>query len=327
MSEPHQKPPDEGRPGLRRWLSRSVVQSVYFIVLLAVTAYALFREREALPGLFSNLDWGLASLAGLTLVVATLFYVYVQHSIYRGIGVRLTFRQVFSIVGPSQLGKYVPGKVLMASNYYLLSRGLGVDPRSIGGSFLVSTALWIVSAVLCSLPAFARLSPALRIGALVLAGLLLVSIHPRVLSLGFRALAWSVGKLRRGTADGRLGEPIYLGYPFYLRTLALYLVAWALVGLQVFLLVAALQPVQVAAFPVCTAAAAIGTVAGFVALFAPGGLGIREGVGAVILGQIIPLESALLVFALLRVMTVAADLAFGGLGLLLGRGGTTAEPI
>ena len=116
-----------------------------------------------------------------------------------------------------------------------------------------------------------------------------------------------------------MSEAMSLPYRFYLRTLVLYLIAWAMVGTQVFLLVAALQPVGPADFWVSLAAGAVGTVAGFLVLFAPGGLGVREGVGAVILAQITTPDSALFVFVLLRLMTVAVDLAFGGVGLLLRR--------
>jgi len=312
-------PSETRRSGLRRWLTKPAVQTAYFVALLAVTAYSLVREQGDLPDLFSRLDWAMVGLAALVAVLDTLFYVYIQHTIYRGMGVRLTFRQVFSIVCPSQLGKYVPGKVLMAGNYYLLSRQVGVDAREIGSSFLVSTALWIVSAVLCSLPGLASLSPVLRLGSVLLAVALLVTIHPRVLSRLFRVLAWALRKLKLGSLAGRFGEPLALPYSFYLRTLLLYLVAWAGVGLQVWLLVAAVQPVGAAALPVSLAAGAIGTVVGFVALFAPGGIGVREGLGAVILAPATAAEPALLAFVLLRVMTVLADLAFGGIGLFLGR--------
>lgn len=313
------KEPTRQQSGLRRLLSRPAVQTAYFVLLLALTAYYLFRGQSNLPALFDRLDWGIVWLAGLMLVASTLFYIFIQYTIYRGMGVRLTFRQVFSIVAPAQLGKYVPGKVLLPGSYYLLSRQAGVDVREIGSSFLISTALWIVSAVLCSLSAFWALSPDLRLGALLLLLLMLVSIHPRVLSLMFRILAWALRKLGRGVTADRLGEALSLPYHFYLRTLSLYLVAWALVGVVVFMLIAALQPVEMTAFPNSLAAVAIGTVGGFVALFAPGGLGIREGLGAVILAPVTTAELALFVLVLLRLMTVAVDLGFGGLGLLLGR--------
>jgi uncharacterized membrane protein YbhN (UPF0104 family) len=305
--------------GLRRLLSRSAIQTIYFVLLLALAAYYFVRWRGSLPALLDRLNWGLVAVSGLALVVATLFYVFVQYSVYRGMGVRLTFRQTFSIVCPSQLGKYVPGKVLLPGNYYLLSRKAGVDVREIGGSFLISTALWIVTAVLCSLSSVSLLSPTLRFGTLLLPVLLLVAIHPRVLSWVFGLLGRALRKVGKSATADRLGESLSLPYSFYLKILAMYLVAWLLVGVQVFCLIAALQPVGAEAFPISLAAGSIGTVIGFVALFAPGGLGIREGLGAVILAQITTPESALFVLVLLRLMTVIADLSFGGLGLWLGR--------
>jgi uncharacterized membrane protein YbhN (UPF0104 family) len=303
----------------RRRLNRTAIQTVYFALLLALAGYYFVRWRGNLPALLDRLNWGLVAVSGVTLVAATLFYVYVQYCIYRGMGVRLTFRQTVSIVCPSQLGKYIPGKVLLPGNYYLLSRKAGVDVREIGGSFLISTALWIVTAVLCSLSSVSLLSPTLRYGTLLLPVLLLIAIHPRVLGLLFALLAWALRKVGRSAAAERLGESMALPYSFYLKILALYLVAWLLVGIEVFCLVAALQPVDAGAFPISLASGSIGTVVGFVALFAPGGLGVREGLGAVILAQITPTESALFVLVLLRLMTVVADLGFGGLGLWLGR--------
>gem|GEM_PF-1471693 len=317
--EPARSNPIRQPSKLRRLLSSPVMQTAYFILLLAITAFSLFRGWGRLPALLDRTDWRLVWLAGAVLVVATLFYVYVQYAIYRGMGVRLTFRQVFCIVCPASLGKYVPGKVLWASNYYLLSRQAGVDVREIGGSFVISTALWIVTAVLCSLPSLSLLSPGLRYALVLLPVILLSSIHPRILGLVFDLLAWALKKVGRTAAADQIGQALSLPYSFYLKTLVLYLVAWLMVGAQVFLLVAALQGVGLADLFVSLAAGAIGTVIGFVALFAPGGLGVREGLGAVILAQITTAESALFVFALLRLMTVAVDLGFGGLGLLLNR--------
>lgn len=304
---------------LRQLLSSSAVQTAYFILLLAITVYSLIRGWGHLPVLFGRTDWRLVWLAGAILFAATLFYVYVQYTIYQGMGVRLTFRQVFCIVCLASLGKYVPGKVLWASNYYLLSRQAGVDVREIGGSFVISTAIWIVTAMLCSLPSLSLLSPALRYTMLLLSVILLISIHPRILGLVFDLLAWALRKAGRPAAANQIGRAISLPYRFYLKTLVLYLVAWSMVGVQVFFLVAALQKVGPTDFFVSLAAGAIGTVVGFVALFAPGGLGVREGLGAVILAQIMTAESALFVFVLLRLMTVVVDLGFGGLGLLLNR--------
>jgi hypothetical protein len=62
-----------------------------------------------------------------------------------------------------------------------------------------------------------------------------------------------------------------------------------------------------------------GFLAGFLALFAPGGVGVREGVGAAILVPLMTLENALLLMLLFRGWVVVAELLAGA--LVLGAGG------
>lgn len=56
-------------------------------------------------------------------------------------------------------------------------------------------------------------------------------------------------------------------------------------------------------------------LAGFLAIFAPGGVGVREGVGAALLSSIVTLEEAVLLMLLFRVWVVLAELAAGAVVL------------
>ena len=73
-------------------------------------------------------------------------------------------------------------------------------------------------------------------------------------------------------------------------------------------------PIGIQDFPVVIAASAASLIIGLLAIFAPAGLGVREGVGAPILSQIISLEIAVLAFVLLRFITVITDFVVGGIG-------------
>lgn len=59
-----------------------------------------------------------------------------------------------------------------------------------------------------------------------------------------------------------------------------YVAAWALFGLSLGMVLQCLseRPVDLADWPLWTAAASLSTVIGFVSVFAPGGLGVREGI-------------------------------------------------
>jgi hypothetical protein len=104
-----------------------------------------------------------------------------------------------------------------------------------------------------------------------------------------------------------------LGGTFYLGIASLYLINWMLAGAGGWFALRALGPVDPGIFPLVLAALALGTVAGFVALFAPVGLGVREGLGTIILAPAVGADLALLGLVLLRGVTVVLDL---GLALL-----------
>ena len=288
---------------IKGFVGHPAVRFGYFGLLLAATAYYLYRWSDRFPDLLAQVQplWTGAALAATLL--ALLLYNLIQYRIYRRLDAPVTYWLTFRIVTISQLGKYLPGKVMFAGNYYLLSRAAGVGNVQIGASFVISQALWMLTASLCSLPVLTLLDPTLRYLVLLLPLSLLLLLHPRFLR----------GLLRLGQKVAGRGEPLPLPSglepSFYLRMAALYLLNWSLAGLGVWFCLRAFGPIGGDAFPLALAAIALGTVAGFIALFAPVGLGVREGLGAVILAPVLGPEAALLALLLLRGITVAVDLS------------------
>jgi uncharacterized membrane protein YbhN (UPF0104 family) len=70
-----------------------------------------------------------------------------------------------------------------------------------------------------------------------------------------------------------------------------------------------------ATVPVFVLSLTAGFLAGFVALFAPGGVGVREGVGAALLANIMSLEDAVLLMLMFRLWVVVMELLAGALML------------
>jgi len=214
---------------------------------------------------------------------------------------------------------------MFAGNFYLLSRAAGINNLQIGAAFALSMALWILTASLCGLPVLSLLQPVLRYSVLVLPLLLALLIHPRFLG-SLLKVAQEINERLRGrtgvapadlTAQAELLAHLDAG--FYLRVAFLYLATWALAGLGAYLCVAAFLDIDLGIFPLALASIALGTVAGFLALFAPVGLGVREGIGALILAPAVGADVALLGMVLLRGITVVVDLLLALLAMLTGR--------
>ena len=318
---------------LRRIAGHPFVKAGYFALLLGATVLYMLRWGDRLPELLGQLRPLPLILALLLTCFSSLLYIYIQYAIYRRLGAQLSYGSAFRIVGISQLGKYLPGKILFAGNFYLLSRGAGIGNLQIGAAFTLSMALWILTASLCALPVLALLQPSLRYSVLVLPVLLALLIHPRFLGFLLRLVQRGAGRLRSRDADGESVAPptaqtellARLDAAFYLRAAFLYLATWALAGLSAWLSLSALVPVGIDAYPLALASISLGTVAGFLALFAPVGLGIREGIGALVLSPAVGPDVALLAMLLLRGITVVVDLMVALLAMLVGRRKATGE--
>lgn len=306
---------------LRRVISHPAVKAAYFFLLIAATAYYLLRWGDRLPDLLARIEPGWALLALATTLLASLVYCFIQYTIYRHLEAAVSYWTTFRIVTIAQLGKYLPGKVMFAGNYYLLSREAGISNIQVGTSFVVSQALWMLTASLCGLPVLSLLHPALRYTVLLFPLALLLLIHPRFLGWLLR-----LGQRLAGRAEGQpLPLPEGLGLRFYAWVAFLYLLNWGLAGLGAWLSLRALGPLGLEVFPLALASIALGTAAGLVALFAPVGLGIREGLGALILAPAVGAEVALLGLVLLRGITVVVDLSLALISMAAGARSPSAK--
>lgn len=310
---------------IRRIVAHPLVKIGYFALLLAAATFYLLRWGDQLPNLLGQIQPAPLAAALAVTSVSSLLYSYIQYCIYRQLGAPPTYWTVFRITAISQLGKYLPGKLLFAGNFYLLSRAAGIGNLQIGAAFVISMALWILTATLCGLPVLGLLQPALRYSILILPLLLALLINPRFLGLLLKFAQGISGRLRStsGVAPAELTAQsdllARLDTAFYLRSAFLYLATWALAGLGAYLCLAAFTEIDLSIFPLALASIALGTVAGFLALFAPVGLGIREGIGALILAPAVGGDVALLSMVLLRGITVVVDLLLALLAMLTSR--------
>jgi uncharacterized membrane protein YbhN (UPF0104 family) len=133
-------------------------------------------------------------------------------------------------------------------------------------------------------------------------------LHPRV----FGAVT---GALLR-----RLGRPPLPKVPAlreYLYPMVLLLVTWLLFGAALWFMARALAPVFAVQVLVMTAAGAAAGIIGFLAFFAPAGLGVREGILLAILGPGIGPDNAAIVVVGIRLVSTVVEVLQAGVGLVI----------
>ena len=232
-----------------------------------------------------------------------------------GLGTQVPLRPAAQIFFLGQLGKYVPGSVWPVLAQMELGAAHGLSRTVVGTAGLLQLAIGVPGALLLgALAVPALLSAGSGAYALLLLALplALVALWPPVLGpLLDRALRL----VRRPPLDQRLSLPAVV------RVAALSGAANVVLGLQAWFLARDLEASDPYLLPIVVGAFVLATVAGLLALPVPAGAGVREAVLVAALSPVLPIERALLLALVSRVVLTVADLAVAGLAARGARAG------
>ena len=249
---------------VRRW-----AQFILVLVLAVFLARALY---DLVPQLLSY-DWVLDPayllLAAVLMLLRGPVPVYAWDMILRKLGYRLTWQVSTRAVYYSGLAGFVPGSVWHAVSRVMLAERQGV-PRMVSAvSVAIETVLVLLSAaIVSSLALFAWRDAPVLLGVALVAALMLVVAQPGFL---FKMLNRLLVKLKRRPIEVKLTarDMLVLLWP--------YLLSWLIFGAISFALVAALSPgISFAQAPVVAGIFTASWVLGYVAIFVPQGLVVRE---------------------------------------------------
>lgn len=226
-------------------------------------------------------------------------------------GLRISLAESFVQIALLLFGKYLPGKI-----WGVVARGAQLQQQSVSLS-AVATATFheqyvflVVIAPVCCTAAIFLVPPVARWPLALVAGAALV--------LGYygQSLAFQIGRrllsmMSRGVAT--TNAIVSLSKREYAAVSWRYVAAWAVSGLALVALYLAVfdRPVESRMIGILILANTIGYVAGFIAVFAPAGLGVREATASSIMSLAISLPDALALSLLSRLLTVAVEVAAG----------------
>jgi uncharacterized membrane protein YbhN (UPF0104 family) len=309
-----------GSTRLLRWVERVAAATV-----AGFLGWFLVRHWREVSEYDWTVDWPRLALATATVLVAYSGFVLVWRQLLHAFGGRLSVADAHRIWYLGNLGRYVPGKVLQLAGTAYMARVKGVSPvitvaASLAAQVFVLGGGLIVAVI--ALPTLAvQAAPALRAAGLVLAVVFaLVTLTPLFAALHRLAL--------------RFAGRVELYAPIPLRTRLVALVSntalMALLGAGFHLFVTATTSAPRDEAPALIGIAATGYLAGYLAVFVPGGLVVREGVYAFLLTVYIPASVAVAVAILTRLWLTLCELMV--VALLVARYGIAdlrapAEPI
>ncbi len=280
---------------------------------VAVTWFILDRVGVdlALLGALNRGEWrprpALFLASCVVLVVGYLWSASLWGRLVRDLGgPRLPVWTSVRVFMVANLGRYVPGKVWQIAGLAYLAQREGVQASVATGAAILGQGIALLGAALVGIGVLFGANELWRnigwigrlagIGAalIIIAGVVLPPVFRRVVAFWFRLTRTdSPGD---GLGSGNAG----------LRWLALYVVNWGIYATAFWLLYLSFGEWRT--FLQVGPAFAAAYVAGYIAVFAPAGAGIREGVLVVLLQPIMAREAAVVLAVIARLWTTAVEL-------------------
>jgi uncharacterized membrane protein YbhN (UPF0104 family) len=313
-------PPRYSLGVLQRIRKSRWVRGGLFVIILVFCSYALTLDWPQVHGALESMHW--YSIAGAlgTGMAGAACMMLAWRRLLADLGSKLPIPVAARVTFMAQLGKYVPGAVWSFAAFVELGHDYDVPRRRGAASVFIALAVGIVTALLIAAATLPLASPAVaRKYLLFLAAVPVIAIclAPPILR---RLLDFALKIIRQ--------EP--LEQPVSWRGLAVAVgwatVGWLLGGLQVWLLMSDIARGGVHLVLVSIGAYALACTAALLLVVFPGGIGAREVILVAALTPVLPPGAALAVALVVRAVTTASDVAWGGIALVLARkpSGTSA---
>jgi len=281
--------------------ARAVYRSILFALTLAAVTWFAVRNWREMSLHTMELHGSLVAFSFCAVLLGYLARFAVWIRLSSVMDLRAPMVNAGRAYFLSNLGRYVPGKLGLALIRVEAYGGYPADRvvMATGLETIAALAAALLLAVIGLAFSPVHLPPYLRWVSLVALALLLVVLSPRLLQ-------------RTADAILRLLKRRYLDrLPSYSTNIAfvvLLTIPGFLHGLGLFLLLNAFSHVPGSHYLAVTGAYYAANMIGLIAVFAPGGLGVREAILFLVLPSLVGKEVAIIAAVLIRLITMAAEL-------------------
>ena len=304
-------------------MKRTLLKAVpwFFYALVAVFAYFYLRGLNWAALASVQINWWWMGAATVASLAVRYWFAGIWMFLLRSLNANLAGqeRELFLVYAKSWLGRYIPGGATWILGKIYFATKLGISKAKLGISSFLEGALQII-VVLISAAAMLALDPHVQqlgrgwVWALLAAAVAgLVVVYPPVFN---RVIQFGYTKVRKQSLDGEhLPDS-----PTILRGILAFLVSSVLSGLSFYFVAAAVDPgLGWGSIVFIIGASNLASALSMLAVFAPAGLGVREGVQLTMLLLVMSPEQALVATVLMRLWSIVMDALFAAVAWLMRR--------
>jgi hypothetical protein len=286
---------------------KTVIRSAIVLLIFLFVGRWLVASWPQVRDSGVTFSWPWLGASVVVLAVYMVFGALLWHYLTRMLHTAIPPRLAMAAWFYSQLGKYAPGKVFLylARLYFYAREGRAIGPVSLAvglelGATVGASMLVVVAAI----------------GALTLDG---VGIEALGLAVALAAFFAMLHPLVLGGVVGvvsrvlrRPSFPVTVSYSQLLRLVGLHFANWLVFGAAFYAFIRSFHQLDAGAFLYVTGAFALSALAGMLAFVVPAGLGVREGLLALLLSRVMPEPLAVTGAVAARVWVTLVELAYVG---------------
>ena len=301
-------PPKKKRRWLRLLLGLPVLAVIWYFV-----GKSLIASFRAVNWSELTIHWGWLAVTMIVLIAARLTNALNCRNTLGAMGHAVKYRHVVPIIWVASLGRYIPGKMAVVAGATFMLTRLGIRATAALAALFLATALMILLSLMACTPLMftAAMREGFPLGYILAPAMLavgLVCLHPRVFT---RLVNLALVKMKREPLPNalRLGP--------YLKAVGMTVIRTLLLGVSLWTTARIFVPVPLAGLATSLGAGAMASVAGFLAVFAPAGLGAHEAVYFLTMKSLMSLAELGLMVVLFRFLNLVADAITGSIGMLM----------
>lgn len=308
-----QEEPKEGvkeSSGKKKWMK--ILKYGFLILVVIFLARYFYKNSESYRNLDVSINWAVfAGAVGFyflyKITLASLWH-YMTRLNQCGIGY---FRAVTAYLY-SILGKYIPGKVFMLLARIPAYEEAGAPIRKVTICFFLENICTLLGAAflfLVSLLFFPNDILADYTWATVgLVVVFFICINPKIINFFLKIMEKLIHKK---------DMQIPITYKQMLKVVLLFIGNWLIVGIGFYMLAYSIYPIPLSQMLYTAGIFGLSCIIGILAIFAPSGLGVREGILVLGLGLIMPSEYAVIISIISRLWMTVSELALIGIAFVV----------
>lgn len=283
------------------------------VLVVVFLAWYFWKNREDFSKI-EGVNWGIFIFSMLFYFLYKITLATLWHYITMINGCSIKYEKAVTSYLYSILGKYIPGKVFMLAARLTYYKEEDAPLPKVTVCFFIENICTLLGAAMLFIVSLLFFPNELLENykwitiALIVA--FFVCIHPKIINFILKL----IGKIFKKDLM------IPMKYSQMLKVVLLFIANWLIVGVGFFILTQSIYPdVQLSQMLYCAGIWGVSAIMGILAIFAPSGLGVREGIMTWGLSQIMPMEYALVISVVSRLWQTIPELILVGLAFIWSR--------